>query len=116
MHRLTHRSGNCVDLLLTDSPGVVAVSVGTLIEISDHKATCAVIKTEQVVPDVSFSCKICFKSQSDWHSIATDLCNVDWPHIYHLPDSVLALNDCIIDMINTRIPSRHLQICLRDKR
>ena len=53
-----HRSGNCLDLLFTDSPGVVAASVGTPMGTSDHSAICAIIKTKQAMPDVSFSCKI----------------------------------------------------------
>ena len=96
-------------------PGVVATSIGTPIGTSDHSAVCATIKTEQAVPDVSFSRKIFIKSRTDWHGISTDLSNVDWPHIYHLPDSVSALNNYIIDIFNKGIPSCNLKLCLKDK-
>ena len=66
IHKPTYRSGNCLDLLFTDSPGVVSASVGTLIGTSDHSAICATIKTEQAVQDGSFSCKIYIKSLADW--------------------------------------------------
>ena len=115
IRKATHRSGNCLDLLFTDSPGVVAASVGTPIGTSDHSAICATIKTEQAVPDVSFSRKIFIKSQADWYGISTDFSNVDWPHIYHLPECVSALNNCIFDIINRRIPSCNLKLRLKDK-
>ena len=41
--KLIHRSDNCLDLLITNSPGVVADSVGTPIGTSDHSAICATI-------------------------------------------------------------------------
>ena len=64
---------------------------------------------------MSFSCKIYIKSQADWHIISADFSNVDWPHIYHLPDSVSVLNDCIVDVIDRRIPPHNLKLCLKDK-
>ena len=115
IHKSTHRSGNCLDLLFTDSPGVVAAVVGTPIGTSDHSVISATIKIEQSVPDVSFSRKIYIKSRADWQGISNDLSVVNWPHIYHQPDSVLALNDCIVQIIEKRIPSRILKFRLKDK-
>ena len=45
----------------------------------------------------------------------TDLSNVEWLHIYCLPDSVSALYDCTVDIINRRIPSHNLKLQLKDK-
>ena len=67
------------------------------------------------MPDVSFPRKIFIKSQADWHGISADLSNVDLPHINHLSNSVSALNDCIVYIINRRIPSHSLILCLKDK-
>ena len=50
------------DLLFTDSPGVVAASVGIPLGTSDHSVVFVTIKIEQAVPDVSFSHKIFIKS------------------------------------------------------
>ena len=58
IHNPTHRSGNCLDLIFTDTPGVVAGNVGNLIGTSDHSYVSAIIKTEHAVPDISFSLKI----------------------------------------------------------
>ena len=67
------------------------------------------------MPDVSFSHKIFIESQSDRHGISTDLSNVDWPHIYRMPDSISALHDSIVNIINRCIPSHNLMLCSKDK-
>ena len=69
IHNSTHRSGNCLDLIFTDTPGVVAGNVGSPVGTSDHCYVSAIIKTEHAVPDISFSCKIYLKSQADWDGI-----------------------------------------------
>ena len=63
IQRPTHRSGNTLDLIFTDVPGVVTSNVGIPIETSDHSFVSAVIRTEQVVPEVCSSRKIYLKSQ-----------------------------------------------------
>ena len=52
IHNSTHRSGNCLDLIFTDTPGVVAGNVGSPIGTSDHCYVSAIIKTEHAVPDI----------------------------------------------------------------
>ena len=73
------------------------------------------IETEQVVPNLSFSCKSFIKSRSDWHGISTNLYNADWPHTYCLPGSVSAPNVCIVDIIDRCIPLRNLKFRLKAK-
>ena len=50
IHSLTHRSGNCFDLIFADTPGVVAGNVGSPVGTSDHCYVSAKIKTEHAVP------------------------------------------------------------------
>ena len=57
VYRPTHRSGKCLDLVFSDTPGVVACNVGIPIESSDHCYVSATIRAEQAVPDVSFTVK-----------------------------------------------------------
>ena len=66
IRRPTHRSGNCLDLIFTDTPGIVAGSVGSPIGTSDHSFVSAIIKTEQAAPEICFSRKIYLKSQAGW--------------------------------------------------
>ena len=52
VHESTHISGNCLDLVFTDSPGVITNTVGSPVGTSDHAKLSLVIKTEQVDPDI----------------------------------------------------------------
>ena len=69
IHNSTHRSGNCLDFIFTDTPHAVADNVGSPVGTSDHFYVSAIIKTEHAVCDISFSCKIYLKSQADWDCI-----------------------------------------------
>ena len=99
-----HRSGNCLDFIFTDTTGVVAGNVGSPTGTSDHCYVSAIIKTEHVVPDISFSRKIYLKSQADWDGILNDLHELDWPDIYRQADFVASMNDGFERIIVRRIP------------
>ena len=114
IHSPTHRSGNCLDLIFTDTPGVVAGNVGSPVGTSDHCYVSAIIKTEHAVPDISFSRKIYLKSQADWNGILNDLRELDWPDIYRQVDFVASMNDGF-ERIVRRIPSRVIKFCIKDK-
>ena len=73
IQRPTHRSGNILDLIFTDVPGVVSSNVGAPIGTSDHTFISATINTEQHVPQVTSSRKIYLKSQGNWRGIKNEL-------------------------------------------
>ena len=52
IHGPTHRSGNCLDLIFSDTPGVVAGNVGSPVGTSDHCYVSAILKTEHAMPDI----------------------------------------------------------------
>ena len=111
----THRLGNCLDLIFTDTSGVVAGNVGCPIGTSDHSYVSAIIKAEHAVPDISFSCKIYFKSQADWDGILNDLRELDYPDIYKQVDFVASMNDGFERVIVRRIPFRVIKFRIKDK-
>ena len=82
---------------------------------SDHCYVSAIIKTEHAVPDISFSRKICLKSQADWDGILNDLCELDWPDIYRQVDFVASMNDGFERIIVRRILSRVIKFRMKDK-
>ena len=94
-----------MDLIFTDTPGVVAGNVDSPIGSSDHCYVSATIKTEKAVPDISFFRKIYLKSQADWDGILDDLHKLDWPDIYRQVDFVASMNDGFEKIIVRRIPS-----------
>ena len=115
IHRPTHTSGNTLDLIFTDVPGVVSANVGAPIGKSDHDFVSAIIKTEQVVPVVSSSRKVYLKSQGNWRGVESDILNLDWRQIYQQEDPIEALNAASLEIIDRRIPSRVVTFRSKDK-
>ena len=114
-HNPTHRSSNCLDLIFTDTPGVVAGNVGCPIGTSDHCYVSAIIKTEHAVRDISFSHKIYCMSQANWDGILNDLEELDWPNIYKQVDFVASMNDGFERIIVRHIPSLVIKFRIKDK-
>ena len=115
IHNPTHRSGNCLDLIFIDTPGVVTGNVGSPIGTSDHCYVSAIIKTEHTVPDISFSRKIYLKSKADWDGILNDLRKLDWPDIYRQADIIVSVNDGFERIIVKHTPSQVIKFCTKDK-
>ncbi|MEL7522543.1 MAG: endonuclease/exonuclease/phosphatase family protein, partial [Cyanobacteria bacterium J06553_1] len=113
--KATHIHGNCLDLLFTDSPGIVTADVGGTIGSSDHCFISANIKTNQLIPNVCTSRKIYLKSRADWDAISRDLENADWPAINRHADMVSSLTDTFINIIDRRVPTRILKYRNKDK-
>ena len=104
-----------MDLIFTDTPGVIAGNVGSPIGTSDHCYVSAIIKIEHAVPDISFSHKIYLKSQADWDGVLNDLCELDWPDIYRQVDFVASMNDAFEGIVVRQIPSQVIKFHIRDK-
>ena len=115
IRRPTHRSGNTLDLIFTDVPGVVYSNVGCPIGTSDHSFISAIIKTEQAVPEISSSHKIYLKSQGDWTRVLNDLSLLNWPAFYRLDDAIKPLSNAILEIIDRRVPSRVVTFRNKDK-
>ena len=115
IHGPTHRSGNCLDLIFSDTPGIVTCNIANPIGTSDHSYVSAVIKTEQPVPDVTFSRKIYIKSRADWDGILHELSTTNWPYIYHHADSIGSFSDLCTNVIDKHIPSRIIHFRTKDK-
>ena len=111
----THISGNCLDLILTDVPGVVTSRVGSPIGTSDHSYISATVMIRQSVPNVSFSKKVYLKSRANWNGILLDLALLDWPDLYNQIDPVSSLNTALLTIIEKHVPSRIMQFRLKDK-
>ena len=113
--KATHIGGNCLDLLFTDSPGIVTADVGGTIGSSDHSFVSASIKINQSIPNVCTSRKIYLKSRADWNGINSDLMNSDWCAINRHDNMVSSLTDTLTNIIGKRIPTRILKFRTKDK-
>ena len=65
----THVRGGTLDLLMTDVPDLVRVSVVEPIGNSDHSSLSAVISMAQAVPNLCVSRKIFLKHQVNWNTV-----------------------------------------------
>ena len=101
--------------MFSDTTGIATCNVGTPVGTSDHSNVSAVIKTEQPVPDVTFSRKIYIKSRANWEGILHELSTINWPDIYHHADSIGFLTDVCTKIIDKHIPFRIIHFRTKDK-
>ena len=111
----THSSGNCLDLVFTDSPGVISSTVDPPVGSSDHCTISLTITIEQTSPNISHTNKVFIKSQADWGGILNDLSHISWPHLYREAEAVQILNDHFVSIIDRRIPFRMIRYRTKDK-
>ena len=108
-------SGNCLDLLLTDVPGVVNVSVGPPIGSSDHNVLNVNIRLDSTVRDFTLSRTVYLKSRVVWDAVRADVASIRWRDIYSANCPALALNDALLKVLHARVPSKKLKVRSRYK-
>lgn len=111
----THVAGNPLDLVFTDVPGVVSVSVGAPVGTSDHNSLSCNLTTSQHVPNVSASKKVYLKSRANWDAVCSDLSNATWSNIYHDPEPASRLSDLLCGVLERRVPSKTIRTRSSDK-
>ena len=77
----THARGGTFDLLMTDVPDLVRVSVVTPIGNSDHSSLSAVISKAQAVPNLCVSRKFFLKHQVNCNTVCGALDDLPWRKI-----------------------------------
>ena len=65
----THARGGTLDLLMTDVPDLVRVTVVAPIGNSDHSSLSAVISMTQAVPNLCVNRKVFLKHQVNWNTV-----------------------------------------------
>ena len=111
----THVGGNCLDLLLTDVPGVVDHFVKPPLGTSDHCAISFKIKLSFSVPDVRFTRRVYLKDRANWNAITEDVASINWRNIFQSTNPVGSLNIKLTEIIDRRVPQRVIQTRARDK-
>ena len=111
----THISGNCLDLLITDAPGVCRVSVQPQIGSSDHFAVSAKVQLNSPLPDFTVSRKVNMLSRVNWDTLSGELLSVDWKGIidYHSPAE--KFNEVVGGIISRHVPTKLIKLRSRDR-
>ena len=95
----TYARGGTLDLLMTDVPDLVQVSVVAPIGNSDHSSLSAVISMAQAVPNLCVSRKVFLRHQINWNTVCGSIQDLPWRNIWLADNSVEVLNE-------------HLSFCL----
>ena len=74
----THARGGTLDLLMTDVPNLILVSVVAPIGNSDHLSLSAVISMAQAVPNLCVSMKVFPKHQVHWNTVCGAIQDQPW--------------------------------------
>ena len=95
----THARSGMLDLLMTDVPDLVRVSVVATICNSDHCSMSAVISMAQAVPDLCVSRKVFLKHQINWNTVCGVMRVLPWRNIWSADNSVEVLNDHLLLLV-----------------
>ena len=88
----THARGGALDLLMTDVPNLVRVSVVAPIGNSDHSSLSAVISMAQAVPNMCVNIKVFLKHQINWNTVCGAIQDLPWHNIWSADNPVEVLN------------------------
>ena len=89
----TYARGGTLDLLMTDVPDIVRVSVVAPIGNSDHSSLSAVISMAQAVPNLCVSRKVFLKHQVNVNTVCGAMQDLPWHHIWSADNLVEVLNE-----------------------
>ena len=111
----THISGNCLDLFITDVPGICRVSVEPQIGTSDHFSVAARVTLNSPLPDLTVSKRVHLMSRVNWDAVENAINTIAWPDILHNESPVERLNVILCDIINRFIPSKIIKFRTKDR-
>ena len=74
--------GGTLDLLMTDVPDLVRVSVVAPIGNSDHSSLSAVFSMAEAVPNLCVSRKVFLKHQVNWNTVCGSMQDLPWRNIW----------------------------------
>ena len=111
----THAGGNRLDLVMTDVPDVIDVSVSAPLGSSDHCFLSVCARVHQIVHDHTITRHVLLKHSVNWDSVREAVKEFSWSTIVKADDPVDYLNNLVLDVITKFIPSRVIKVRSRDK-
>ena len=111
----THISGNCLDLVMTDTPGIVTTTINSPIGSSDHNSLSIKLDLNFPIPNIEMSRRILLKSQVNWDHVRDNIASLDWSSIRRSVCPIEALNSSLTDIISRLVPSRIIKSKVKDK-
>ena len=112
---LTHACGGTLDLLMTDVPDLVRVSVIAPIGNSDHSSLSAVISMVQADPNLCVSRKVFLKHHVNWNTVFGVMQDLPWRNIWPADNPVEVLNDHLLLLVGRFVPTKIIRVRKKDK-
>ena len=110
----THARGGTLDLLMTDVPDPVQVSVVAPIGNSDHSSLSAVISMAQAVPNLCVSRKVFLKCQVNWNTVCGAMQDLPWRNIWSADNLVEVSNDHLLLLVRRFGPTKIIHVLNKD--
>ena len=111
----THVRGGTLDLLMTDVPDLVQVSVVAPIGNSDHSSLSAVISMVQAVPNLCVIRKIFLKLQVNWNTVCGAMQDLPWRNIWSTDNPVEVLNEHLLLLVGRFVKTKIISVRNKDK-
>lgn len=105
----THIAGNTLDLVITEVPDVVDVSVGTPLGTSDHCCLNLHVTVNQSLPSYDVRRTVFLKNRVNWDRVREDVQDIAWSEIFKAQDPVSALNTAVSCIITRNVPTATLR-------
>ena len=102
----THAHGGILDLLMTDVPALVWVTVVAPIGSSDYSSLSAVILVAQVVPNLCVNWKVFIKHQVNWNTVCDAKQDLPWSNIWLADNPVEVLNKHLSVLVGSYVPTK----------
>ena len=111
----TDARGGTLDLLKTDVPDLIQVSVVAPIGNSDHCSLSAVISMAQAVPNLCVSRKIFLKHQVNWNTVCGAMQDLPWRNIWSVDNPVEVLNEHLSLLVGGFVPTKIIRVRNKNK-
>ena len=107
----THARGGTLDILTTDAPDLVWISVVGPIGYSDHSYLSAVISIAQAVPNSFVSRKVFLKHQVTWNTVCSAIQDFPCSNIWSADYPVEVLNEHLLLLVVRFVSTKVIRAC-----
>ena len=103
------------DLLMTDIPDLVLVSVVAPIDNTDHSSLSEVISMAQAVPSLCVHRKVFLIHQVHWNTVCGAMQDLPWRNIWSADNPVEVLNKHLLLLAGRFVPTKVIRVRNKDK-
>ena len=110
----THARGGTLDLLTTDVPDLIRVSVEAPICNSDHSSLSAVISMAEAVPNLCIRRKVFLNHQVYLNTVCGAMKDLPWRNIWSADNPVEVLNEHLLLLVGRFVPTKVILVRNKD--